>query len=102
MLSEIDLYPDHVRKSYRRGRWKLIVKFEAEIASEAELYDKSEDPNEQDNLASEHPDVVAQLERELTLRVQEATALSASFDQSPDLDLSERENEQLRALGYIE
>lgn len=102
MLSEIDLYPGHVRKSYRLGRWKLIVKFEAEIASETELYDKSEDPDEQNDLASEHPDVVAQLMREMTLRVQEATALSASFDQSPDLDLSERESQQLRALGYIE
>ena len=65
MLSEIDLYPDHVRKSYRRGPWKLIVKFEAEIASEKELYDKNEDPGEQNDLAKAQPEKAAELRKRL-------------------------------------
>jgi arylsulfatase A-like enzyme len=102
MLAEIELYPDQVWKSYRRGPWKLVVKFDEETASETRLYDLSEDPGEQTNLVSAHPDVAARLEKEMTLEVQEATARGESFDRSEDLELDERERAQLRALGYVE
>jgi arylsulfatase A-like enzyme len=44
----------------RQGRWKLIVNRE-KAPDKPELYDLSEDPAEQHNLAAKHPDVVDQL-----------------------------------------
>jgi arylsulfatase A-like enzyme len=61
-----------------------------------ELYDLAADPNEQNDLAAERPDLVRNLSRELE-RVKQAA--QPRFDSSP-ADLDEQTRERLRALGY--
>ena len=49
-------------QALRMGDWKAV---RAEPNGELELYDLGEDPSERRNLAAEHPDVLAEMERRL-------------------------------------
>jgi arylsulfatase A-like enzyme len=76
------------------GRYRLLKRADDETG---ELYDRSLDPLEQRDLASEEPDVVARLGAELTRYLEEG---EPPWGAAPDVELSESELEQLRALGY--
>ncbi|MBW2541914.1 MAG: sulfatase [Deltaproteobacteria bacterium] len=73
--------------------YKLI---EIEGEGGVELYDLAADPNEQNDLAVERPDLVRKLSRALEIVKQ---AAQPHFDRSP-ADLDEQTRERLRALGY--
>ncbi len=63
-----------------------------------ELFDWTEDPNEQKNIASEHPERVA----ELTALVQAHLEQSNSqWGETPEIELDDMKKAQLRALGYV-
>ncbi len=90
---------DGIRDAVVEGDWKLI---RDTVRKRSELYDISKDPNEEDDLAWRHPEVVARLEARLTGWHDE---LARSRDGRPSAiapELSEEEIEQLRGLGYVE
>lgn len=64
-----------------------------------ELYDLSKDPNELQDLADTKPDAVASLEKELKAYFGGDLAKAAMVDAS--FAMTEEEQNQLRALGYI-
>jgi len=51
---------DSFQQSVRKGKWKAI-RFGTQMPSE--LYDLEADPNEQNNIADQHPEVVRELEQ---------------------------------------
>lgn len=80
----------------RTRRWKYTAKPEP-----AELYDVLEDPDELHNVIAEHPDARAELQRRYEeIRRREHRADREGAPQ--EVVLTERELEQLAALGYVE
>ena len=55
----------------RQGPWKLIKRYEG---PSFELFNLAEDPTEQQNVANDHPDRVAELDQRLTKRLGEIEA----------------------------
>lgn len=75
--------------SVLRGKWKLIS------APTPELYDLDADPHEENNLAAQHPDVVASLLAELDgLRAGMQHHTAPAMEMNPELTAA------LEALGY--
>ncbi|KAA3605430.1 MAG: DUF4976 domain-containing protein [Planctomycetota bacterium] len=64
----------------RKGRWKLIEFFED---GRLELYDLTRDPGEQQNLAAQNPEQVAQLLQEMR-KWREATGAPVPAERNPD------------------
>lgn len=80
--------------------YKLIYDF---AGGAVELYDLEGDPGETRNLSAGHPQRTAALQRRLLAQVAENTRLAERFRaQSDGALLSEREQESLRALGYLD
>lgn len=80
--------------------WKLVQNTERpEGHPEFELYRTETDPLDQDDVAAEHPEVVAKLAG-LIEEWQEA-ALAAKLPEVADAEMSPEELERLRALGYV-
>jgi arylsulfatase A-like enzyme len=82
--------------SYTEGRWRLI--YRARAPKTSELYDKWQDPLEQQNVAEDWPEVF----EDLTVK---AEAYLASRpppwgDDAPTVEIDEMQLHQLRALGY--
>ena len=69
--SEIVYNIEPFRAAVRQGDWKLIWK--AMLPSSVELYDLAVDPHESVNVAAEHPEVVASLQRRAEALAREAT-----------------------------
>jgi len=89
-----------MRRAAYKGRHKLIT-----VGDEAdELFDVVEDPEETNNLLTEHPDSVSQLQDALNDFVREAeTRRPANWKSARRVSLDDEEiSERLRALGYIE
>jgi choline-sulfatase len=95
-LAERDVYAEtqyprsagwHSLAALAGERWKLIQ------SSETELYDLSNDPAEQKNVATAHPGVV----QGMTARV---TAIQDSAPATPAA-MAPEASERLRALGYV-
>lgn len=81
----------------RMGNWKVIVET---VSGEREeksykLFDLSEDPGEQRNLAEEHPARLAEMTAYLD------GLLSSGKTEGDAPELSEKERERLRSLGYV-
>ena len=78
--------------SVMEGRWKYVRTFEGE-----QLYDTAADPAEQNDVADQHPDVVARLRRRADAlhRPVGDEAESAADPTDPQT------RDQLRALGYL-
>ena len=74
------------------GDWMLVH------GPEPRLYLLSEDPAEVDNLAGEHPDELAAMQRRLAMRKQE---LAASAIDSAGTSVSPEQRARLMALGYL-
>jgi arylsulfatase A-like enzyme len=72
--------------------YKLI---EDRLSGRLSLYDLSEDPVEQHDLADGHPDIVTKLRTGLE-------RLGAGTEATPAAALSEEERNRLRDLGYVE
>jgi arylsulfatase A-like enzyme len=51
------------RAAIRQGDWKLL--WRTPLPSSVELYDLAKDPSEKDNLAAQHPDKVAALQKRI-------------------------------------
>lgn len=87
--------PALVRRAVIDERWKYIWSMPR---NRRELYDRRVDSTEQDDVASEHPEVIEALHEVLTRHEQSATTFERSHAESRELDgaLLER----LRALGY--
>jgi arylsulfatase A-like enzyme len=92
-----DLYLPGVAGKWRMLRtrdWKLIHIPDGKGGIDR-LYDLRTDPGETEDVAAEHPEMVARLRRELAPFL--AMDAGAGYGRS----LSEEEKEQLRALGYL-
>jgi hypothetical protein len=88
----------------RLGEMKLIVNHDAhwDESSRIELYDVEAAPGETHNLASRRPVLVRYLQHRLWERQREQTALRERLQGGRRLELTQQEQERLRALGYIE
>ena len=51
------------RGAIRRGDWKLV--WRTPLPAKAELFDLKQDPGETRNVAAEHPEVVAELQKRI-------------------------------------
>jgi arylsulfatase A-like enzyme len=82
--------------------WKLIHNTKRpDGVSEYELYNHSEDPLDQTDVAQEHPDVVERLSKELD-KWRETVSANQLPKASSSEGLSPEELQRLRSLGYIQ
>ena len=82
--------------------WKLVQnENQAEDWPEFELYDHVKDPLNFDNVAGDHPDIVANLATELSTWREWAVSLRPPPDTEAIQDMSAEEIARLRSLGYI-
>ena len=82
------------------GRWKLVEAFAtAGAPAERQLFDREADPLDQNNLASEHPEVVAALAEQL--EAWRSWAQERMLEPDSVDNLSAEELARLRSLGYI-
>ena len=82
--------------------WKLIQnENQAEDWPEFELYDHVKDPINLDDVAEDHPDIVANLTAELSTWREWAVSLRPPPDTEAIESLSAEEIARLRSLGYI-
>jgi arylsulfatase A-like enzyme len=85
------------QKALVLGTWKLLAYTEA---SRYELYDLGADPTEQQDLAAQQPERVADLQRLLERQIEENEALGSGVAVQ-EAAMTAAELERLRALGYI-
>ena len=82
--------------------WKLVQnENQAEDWPEFELYDHVKDPLDLDDVAGDHPDIVANLATELSTWREWAVSLRPPPDTDAIQDMSPEEIARLRSLGYI-
>ena len=82
--------------------WKLIQnENQADDWPEFELYDHESDPINLNDVADEHPDIVASLSTELATFREWAVSLRPPPDTDAIQGLSDEEIARLRSLGYI-
>jgi arylsulfatase A-like enzyme len=89
-----------VARAIVSGRHKLIEltrNYEGR-ADEVLLYDVAQDPGEQHNVATAHPDVVARLRTELAQSMTQAEVTAVG---RAKMVIRELDQERLRALGYL-
>ena len=97
--SEFMLYGDD-RRSYREGRWKLILGPDPETA---QLYDLEADPGEIVNLAHQRPELFKRLARGLLRTERDAVELGKSQAGATEaVTIDEATRQELRALGYLQ
>ncbi len=78
--------------------WKLIVRDVPEADSPRQLFDLSEDPQEQEDLLTHRPEIASRLEEKLGVWVEN---VSAGRRGSENIDIDADTLERLRSLGYI-
>jgi arylsulfatase A-like enzyme len=78
----------------RTERWKYIWRED----EDRELYNLDADPDEQHNVATDYPDVVADLQG----RIDEHRETVRKTDKDVDVEMDEEVKERLRRLGYAE
>jgi arylsulfatase A-like enzyme len=84
------------------GNWKLIHNVvRPPEQPEFELFDFYQDPLDQKNVASEHPDVVERLAKSLDSWHQMAKAAKLKPDSELTKGMSKEQLDQLRSLGYV-
>jgi len=82
--------------AFTEGRWRLI--YRARAPKRAELYDKWQDPREQQDLADDRPEVLADLKTKAEAYL--ASRPPPWGDDAPTVEIDEMQLNQLRALGY--
>jgi arylsulfatase A-like enzyme len=88
-------FPPRPMVAVSAGPWRLI--YRSDRPARSELYAVDEDPLEQKNLASAEPDVVTRLNGEAKTYLQSPPA---PWGEAVDVEISDEELDQLRALGY--
>jgi hypothetical protein len=78
------------------GRWRLI--YRAAAPQRSELYDKSEDPREQVDLAAQQPELIQALNQKASSYLQSPPPPWGG--DAPGVEIDEMQLNQLRALGY--
>jgi arylsulfatase A-like enzyme len=99
-------YREQTQLTVRHGAWKLIhVRDEADLRLMAgtpyELYDVRADPAERNNVAHEHPELVARLGRVLRDWYAGGPQWLERGEEVDLRTLSPEEQKMLRSLGYI-
>jgi len=85
------------------GGWKLIHNTKRRGGHpEFELFEHGQDPLDQKNVASAHPEIVERMAKELEAWHKEAEAARLKPDAATGLGMSEDEMKRLRALGYVQ
>jgi arylsulfatase A-like enzyme len=79
-----------------QGRWRLI--FRAMRPTQSELYDKSQDPREQRDIAADRPEVTEEL-NEMAVGYLDSPPPPWGSD-TQTIEVDEMQMNQLRALGY--
>jgi arylsulfatase A-like enzyme len=87
-----------LRFGFRTDRWKFLYDGKADRKL---LYDLDSDPNETENVADSHPDVMEEFEEHLDARLEEIERTSADIH-IPDIESQPGVEERLQALGYQE
>ena len=82
--------------AHNQGPWRLI--YRAASPRLSELYDKTQDPKEQFNLAGQEPEVLAEMNAAAGEYLESRPPPWG--DETPMLELDEVQLQQLRALGY--
>jgi len=83
--------------------YKLIHNTKRPVgAPEFELFDHRRDPLDTTDVAAQHPEVVARLQRELDAWRKTVSAARLKPDAAGGQGLSKEEYERLRALGYVQ
>jgi arylsulfatase A-like enzyme len=82
--------------SFTEGRWRLI--YYARAPKMSELYDKWQDPREQQNVADDWPEVREDLKGKAEAYL--ASRPPPWGDDAPTVEINEMQLQQLRALGY--
>jgi arylsulfatase A-like enzyme len=85
------------------GKWKLVhhtVRKEGQ--PQFELFDRTNDSFDQNNVAEQNPEIVQQLAKELKLWKQKAISVKLKPDTESTSNMSPEEIERLRSLGYIQ
>jgi arylsulfatase A-like enzyme len=82
--------------AFNEGRWRLI--YRAYAPDTSELYDKWQDPREQENLAGDSPEVFEDLKAKAEAYL--ASRPPPWGDDAPTVEIDEMQLNQLRALGY--
>jgi arylsulfatase A-like enzyme len=96
ILGGLGLTADDRRYVCRERDWKYIRR---PPGTDDELYDLETDPEEQTNVAADHPDVVRRLSKKVDEHEETITATETDRQEA---DLSEDAKERLRRLGYAE
>ena len=87
--------PPRPMVAVREGPWRLI--YRTDRPARSELYAVDSDPLEQHDVAGEQPEVVARLNDEAKAYLESPPA---PWGAAVDVELSDEELDQLRALGY--
>jgi hypothetical protein len=82
--------------AFNEGRWRLI--YRARAPKRSELYDKWQDPREQQNVADDWPEVFEGLTGKVEAYL--ASRPPPWGDDAPTVEINEMQLNQLRALGY--
>ncbi len=80
--------------SVRQGQWKYIV---SEYDGDEELFNLKEDPGELTNLATRE----VEKKKELSSRLDAVVSSLKRISKVSDQNISDEDNERLRALGYV-
>ncbi len=104
---------NHHASIISKDEWKVILKFREmkfvpdkdveweKIETRKELYDLKEDPDEQNNLIDEYPEIANELEERLMELRMEVQDVEDEPEKESDDEISKRTKEELRSLGYV-
>jgi arylsulfatase A-like enzyme len=93
----------HDSRAVIHDGWKLIHNLDPPAGTpEFELYDHRSDPLDQNDVSSEHPEIVERLHDLLSSWHEQATAMALPAGDEAVEGLGAEELEQLRALGYLQ
>ena len=102
MLAQTSLYRGALWTSYRLGRWKLFEQHRPGKEPLRELYDLDRDPLEREDVASLHPEIVAEYSRALAEQVFAARQIAEQLGAPERVELHQEDLERLRAMGYLQ
>ena len=121
VAAQVAVFEGFHAESIQHGRWKLMVDLSGATLHPARgrdetrvvraqrvggmpvlLFDTRADPSERTNLAAAHPDIVAELRRELDETKRRALAARGRYEVSKPLQLGPQALDELRALGYVD
>jgi arylsulfatase A-like enzyme len=110
MESRLGYRKDAELEGIIHGDWKLIIEKPRTDAagnppenteSVAFLFNWKTDPKEKKNMAEQHPEIVASLQKKIAVQVASAEQLRSHFKIPETLSHTPSEIEQLHALGYV-